>query len=136
MFRLLKKIWRNAVVFFMATVFAFALFTLFLNPLQPIFFLGGQLRAASNVSNLASVPANPINKIALQLNEKEKELSVKEQNLNERALSIERENSFWKNRLLLGILIALIAVFVLLLVNFYLDSRRAKELEKLENKEL
>jgi beta-lactamase regulating signal transducer with metallopeptidase domain len=132
MLRLLKKIWRNSVVFFLATVFAFSLFTLFLNPLQPVFFLGEKLKAASSVSNSASVPSNPISKLALQLNEKEKELSVKEKSLDDRALAIERENSVWKNRLLLGILVALIALFVLMLVNFYFDSRRAKELEKLE----
>lgn len=132
MFRLLKKIIRNLAVFFLAVVFSFCLFFLFLHPLRPIFFLGEGLNAASNISNSASVPPNPINKLALQLNEKERELTAKEQALDDRALAIERENSVWKNRLLLGILFSLIALFVLMLVNFYFDSRRAKELEKLE----
>lgn len=132
MLRLLKKIGRNLVVFFLATAFSFCLFFLFLHPLRPVFFLGEGLNAASSIANYASVSPNPMNKLVLQLDEKEQALTAKEQNLNDRALAIERENSVWKNRLLLGILLGLIALFVLMLVNFYFDGRRAKELEKLE----
>jgi hypothetical protein len=135
MIRFFKKIFQNITVFCIAVVFSFCLFMMFLNPLHPVFFLGERLSAATNgVSNYASVPVNPMNKLALQLDQKQKELEDKERFLDDRALAMERDNSVWRNRLLLGVLAALVALFILVSVNFYFDSRRSKELERLEAK--
>ncbi len=135
MIRLLKKIWRNTVVFFLAVVFSFCLFAMFLNPLRPVFFLGEKLQAATSITNSASVPVNPINKLAMQLDEKEKQLNEKEKFLDERALAMERENSVWRSRVTLGIIIGLVLMFCLVLANFYFDSKRSRELEKLEKRQ-
>jgi len=134
MIRLLKKIWRNMVVFFLATVFSFCLFMMFLNPLHPLFFLGERLSAATGVGNTASVPPNPINKLAMQLEEKERQLSDKERYLDERTLALERQNSVWRDRVTLAVLSGLVLMFVLVLVNFYFDSKRSRELDRLEGK--
>jgi hypothetical protein len=135
MIRFLKKIWRSMVVLFLATVFSFCLFMMFLNPLRPVFFLGERLSAATSIGSSASVPLNPINKLAMQLEEKEKQLTEKERFLDERALAMERDNSVWRNRVMLGILLGLILIFCLVLANFYFDSKRAKELERLEKRQ-
>lgn len=119
----------------MATMFSFCLFMMFLNPLRPVFFLGERMSAATSISNSASVPLNPINRLAMQLEEKEKQLSEKERFLDDRALAMERENSVWRNRVTLATLIGLILIFCLVLANFYFDSRRAKELQRLDKRQ-
>jgi hypothetical protein len=94
--------------------------------------LGEKLSAAVGVTNTTSVPVNPINQLALQLNEKEKQLSEREQSLNDRSAAIEKQNSLWGNGLLLAIFLALAILGFLLIVNFYFDRKRERELEFLE----
>jgi hypothetical protein len=132
MIRFFKKIIRNLKVFFLAVFVSFLFLLMFTHPIRPAFFLGEKLSAAVGVSNYASVPVNPINKLAMQLEEKDKELQEKEKFLDERALALERENSVLKNKLLLAILVAIVSLFFMLLVNFYFDSKRNKELKEVE----
>lgn len=129
---ILKKTWRNLLVFLIAIGTSFCLFFLFVHPLSLVFLVGRELSAASEIVNSATVPINPVNKLALQLDVKEKELAEKEKALNERSAVLEKKSGFWRNGLLLTILVLLIVLFILILVNFYFDNRRKKELERLE----
>jgi hypothetical protein len=131
----LKKIWHAFLIFVLAIIFSYFLFFLFLHPLNLAFFLGDRLFADS-VSNSATVPENPINQLALQLDEKQQQLDVQEQALNQRESALDAQNNFWNNGLLLAIFLALATLGVLLIVNFYFDRRREKELEILAGREI
>lgn len=119
----------------MAVVFSYFLFFLFLHPLNLVFFLGDKLRAATGLTNSATVPANPINQLALQLDEKQQQLDQREQALNDQAAKLAGQNNFWNNGLLLAIILALVVLGVLVILNFYFDRRREKELEILAQRE-
>jgi hypothetical protein len=132
MFFLIKKIWRVSIIFIAAIIFSYFLFFLFLHPLNPAFFLGSRLSAAVGASNSATVPVNPINQLALQLEEKQKQLDAREQDLSNRSAAIDRQNNIWNNGVLLVIFIVLAALGGLIVANFYFDRKREKELEFLE----
>lgn len=127
-----KKIWHIFTIFAIAIVFSYFLFFLFLHPLNLAFFLGEKLRADAGTTNSASVPFNPINRLAMQLDEKEKQLSEREQALNDRSAAIEKRNNIWNNGLLFAIFAALAVLGLLIVINFYFDRKREKELEFLE----
>lgn len=129
---LFKKIWHIFAIFAIAIVFSYFLLLLFLHPLNLAFFFGEKLSLAAGVTNTTSVPVNPINKLAMQLEEKEKELAAKERALNDRSVAIEKQNSVWNNGLLLAIFAALAVLGFLIVVNFYFDRKRERELEFLE----
>ncbi|MDD5528366.1 MAG: hypothetical protein PHO56_05385 [Patescibacteria group bacterium] len=135
MFSFIKKIWHSIMIFAMAVVFSYFLFFLFLHPLNLVFFLGDKLRAATGLTNSATVPANPINQLALQLDEKQQQLDQREQALNDQAAKLAGQNNFWNNGLLLAIILALVVLGVLVILNFYFDRRREKELEILAQRE-
>jgi hypothetical protein len=132
MFNFFKTIKYIFTVFVIAIPFSFALVFLYLHPLNPAFFLGEKLMAATGAVNTASVPYNPINRLAMQLDEKEKQLNEREQSLNDRATALEKQDSIWNNGVLLAIFLALAILGFLVVINFYLDRKRGKELRKLE----
>jgi hypothetical protein len=136
MFSFIKKISHAIVIFFLAILFSYFLLFLFLHPLNPVFFLGEKLSAAVGMTNSATVAENPINRLALQLDEKQKQLDEKEQVLNGRAAMLEAQNNLWNNGLLLAILLALVTLGVLLTVNFYFDRRREEELRILAERDI
>lgn len=123
------------MIFVLAIVFSYFFFFLFFHPLNLVFFFGDKLSAAVGINNSATVPVNPINQLALQLNQKEQQLNEKEQALNNRAAQIDAQNNFWSNGLFLAIFIALGVLGALLVLNFYFDRRREKELEILAERE-
>jgi len=135
MFSLIKKIYHSALIFCLAVVLSYFLFFLFLHPLNLVFFLGDKLSAATGVTNSATVPVNPINQLALQLSDKEKQLNAKEQALNDQAQQQSRD-SLWNSGLLLAIFLALGILAALVVLNFYFDRRREKELEILAQWEI
>ena len=74
------------------------------------------------------VPENPFNKLALQLDEKEARLNEQEKRLDERTdvLGIGNNIGLW----LMVIAFGIGALFVLILLNFYLDIKRRRLKEK------
>jgi hypothetical protein len=136
MFSFIKKISHAIVIFFLAVIFSYFLLFLFLHPLNVVFFLGNQLSAAAGLTNTATVAENPINRLAMQLDEKQKQLDDREQALNDRATALDSQNNLWNNGLLLAILLALVVLGVLLMINFYFDRRREKELQILAEREI
>lgn len=131
-----KKICHSFVMLILAIIFSYFLFFLFLHPLNLVFFSVDKLSAATGITNNASVPENPINQLALQLDDKEKQLNEREQVLNDKAAALSNQNTLWNNGLLLAILLALGVLGVLVMINFYYDRRREKELEILAEREV
>ncbi|MDD4902030.1 MAG: hypothetical protein PHE24_02735 [Patescibacteria group bacterium] len=129
MFFFIKKIYHSALIFCLAVILSFFLFFLFLHPLNLVFFLGNKLSAATGINNSATVAVNPINQLALQLDEKEKQLNAREQALNDQEAQRQKQDNFWNSGLLLAIFLALGILAALVVLNFYFDRRREKELE-------
>jgi hypothetical protein len=129
MFPFIKKIWHGFLVFSLAILFSYFFLFLFFHPLNLVFFLGDKLSAATGITNSTSVPENPINQLAMQLDDKEKQLDAREQALNDQAAALQKQNGFWGNGLLWAILLAVGILAILVIINFYYDRRREKELE-------
>jgi hypothetical protein len=135
MFPFIKKIWHSFLIFFLAIVFSYFFFFLFFHPLNLVYFFGDKLYAAT-ITDSATVPENPINQLAMQLDDKQRQLDAQEQALNNRAAKIDAQNNFWNNGLLIAIFLALVTLGVLVIVNFYFDSRREKELQILAERDI
>jgi hypothetical protein len=73
--------------------------------------------AGVTVQNYAAVPANPYNQAAEQLSRKEAELSAREAAVNAAAARQSRLTGY--------LYVVLGALFVLILINFYLDFKRS-----------
>jgi hypothetical protein len=136
MFFFIKKIYHLALIFCLAVVLSFFLFFLFLHPLNLVFFLGDKLSAAAGITNSATVAVNPINQLALQLDDKEKQLNAREQALNDQEAQMQNRGNFWNSGLFLAIFLALGILAALVVLNFYFDRRREKELEILAQLEI
>jgi hypothetical protein len=82
--------------------------------------------AAASVSISAGVAPNAENTLAAELTEKERQLTAREDALTQREASVSSENPWGANALGLYSLIASIALFILVGLNFYFDRRRFK----------
>jgi hypothetical protein len=136
MFSFFRKICHAFLIFVLAIIFSYFFFFLFFHPLNLVFFAGDKLSAATSISNTATVPDNPINQLALQLDEKQQQLDAREQALNDKAAVLNSSNNFWNSGLLIAIFLALIILGVLVMINFYFDRRREKELEILAERDI
>lgn len=108
----------------MAIVFSF-FYLAEINPIDLGSFLGAKFGSAIGMN--ISVPENPVNKLALELKERESDLERREQDL------MARELAAYKNReryLLYGIALGIVVLFFLIAANFYLDIRRQKREQK------
>jgi hypothetical protein len=131
----IKKIWHAFLIFMLAISLSYFLLFLFFHPLNLVFFVSDRLIAATGVGDSATVPENPINRLALQLDEKQRQLDQKEQDLNGREADLAAQKDFWNNGLLWAIFIAIGILGFLVILNFYFDRRREKELEILAERE-
>ena len=86
-------------------------------------FIGAKFGRAVGMS--ISIPENPFNRLAMQLQEKEDRLTQREKELDEREKELGKKSFLSDNT---GLLMAggIILLFVLVLVNFYLDYRRKR----------
>lgn len=75
----------------------------------------------------ASVPANPINTLAQQLNQKEENLDQREAEIALRELTISNQIQVERNRLLVYLVIGAIIVLSLVAYNFFLDYKYRHE---------
>lgn len=121
---ILKKIhdWR---LFFFGVFVVLLLFQLGLQPIELTRYLGAGLGRAVGMS--VGVPENSINKLALELKNKESQLDQREQAIAEReAAAGDQAVAYY---LAGGIAI----LFILVIVNFFLDHRRREqELEAID----
>ncbi len=130
MIKTLKKIWSFIVIFVISSLFSFVLFYLFLHPISLSSIIKTELSFAGQSSNLVSVPLNPINKLAMQLDQKEKELIQREKDLKLIEQEIIKRNSLENNKFLLFVLVVLIILSILILLNFYFDHKRIERAQK------
>jgi hypothetical protein len=92
-----------------------------LNPIDVSVFVGAKMGQAVGMS--ISVPENPFNKLARELNEKEENLNAREKDLNEREEALSDSPD---SLLLIGIGLGVVVLFILVSINYYLDFRRRK----------
>jgi len=125
----IKFIHHLRVLLFMMIVMSF-LYVANLSPIDISVFLGANMGRAIGMN--ISVPENPFNKLALQLDEKETRLDEREKELDERAdlLGVGDNIGLWLTIIAFGIG----ALLVLILLNFYLDIRGRRQ-EKSNNEE-
>jgi len=90
-------------------------------------FIGAKLGRAIGISTSTSVPPNPFNSLALQLEEKKKFLDDKEDYLNQKEEEIYLKNVREQRRLIIILAAGLAVLLVLIAVNFYLDYKRKKK---------
>lgn len=90
-----------------------------LNPIDTSVFIGARFSRAIGMS--VSVPENPFNKLALELKQKETKLDAREKELDARELSLLTEKKKKTDWVLWGMGGGIIILFILVLMNFYLD---------------
>ncbi|MFH0892553.1 MAG: hypothetical protein V1867_07330 [Candidatus Falkowbacteria bacterium] len=110
-------------VYFLAFIIVAFFYELGLNPVDLGKFVGAKVGSAIGMS--ISVPENPINKLALELKQKEEGLDQRERELNEREKELAR-SSAWNDNMYLFMGGGIVVLFFLVLMNFYLDMRRRK----------
>lgn len=94
-------------------------------------FVGANLSRAVGMST--SVPENQYNRLALQLSEKEKNLNVRESELEEREAQL-KTSGYPLQIKLMGVMAGgIFLLFILISLNFYFDYRRKRK-EKFINK--
>lgn len=95
-----------------------------INPVDVGIFYGSKAGQAVGMST--SVAENPLNKLALDLKNKEDNLNQKELALNAKEASLKNFSGLNQAILLWAIILGIIILFVLIIINFILDYRRRK----------
>ncbi len=91
-----------------------------LNPIDISKYYGARFGSAIGMS--VSIPENPINKIALQLKDKEDRLDKRELELDKR--EAELKSNLNNNQFIVLLMGAgILFLFFLIIINFYLDKR-------------
>lgn len=109
-------------VYLFALIVVIFFFELGLSPVDISKFVGSKVGLAVGMS--VGVAENPFNKLALQLEEKEKKLEQKEVELSLKEKELNKEKFFDNDKLLLFSAGGIIILFILISVNFYLDYKR------------
>lgn len=113
--------WR---LFFLAAITMLFLVYAQINPLDIGYFMSIKMGRA--VGMTTSVPENPFNKLALQLEEKSDRLDLRESELENREASLENSVIDSQKKLLIFVAIGIVVLFILILFNFYYDWYRQK----------
>lgn len=122
--KIIKFIHELKVFFLLFIVFSF-MFQLGVSPIDFGKFIGAEFSQAVSFKTSASVPANPINTLALELREKEQALNLREQSINEKENSLVSDYFSQKN-LLLFVAVGIFILLILILINFYFDIKNRK----------
>ena len=125
--RTIKKIHHYRLLFLFTISLVFLAF-LGLNPIDLSKYYGAQFSSAIGMS--VSIPENPVSKVAIQLKEKEESLNARELALAERELALSSKPS-QDNFIIYLMGSGIVVLFLLILINFYLDKRHRKRKEKL-----
>jgi len=130
MFKKAIKIIHDLRVFFFAFILISSLYSLGVNPMDLGKFIGAKFTYAIGVSTSTSVPANPFNSLALQLQEKQKMLDQRERDLNQKEVNLNSGGLLSQRALLYLLISGVVVLFVLILMNFYFDYRRRHNTNK------
>lgn len=95
-----------------------------LNPIDIGRFLGAKMGSAVGMS--MSVSENPLNRLALDLKEKEATLNLRENQLKQREDDLNNQKMNAQMKLIIVLSIGVVALFILILANYYLDYKRRK----------
>lgn len=95
-----------------------------LNPVTLGKFVGAKMGSAVGVS--MTVPENPMNKLALELRKKEENLNIRENQIQKREDDLNTQRMGTQMKLIIGLGIGIIVLFILIIFNFYLDYRRRR----------
>lgn len=125
MFRKTFKFIHYLRVYFLVFILVSFLYQLGVSPIDLGRFVGARFGSAVGMNT--SVPENPINRLAMQLKEKEDRLSALEADLNEREKALNDLDLEGQNKLLMAMAAGIAILFVLLVINFYLDYRRRRK---------
>ncbi len=120
----IRTIHKLRIFFFFFILISF-LSILGADPISVSKFLGAKMGRAVGISVTAGVPPNPFNTLALQLKEKEERLAQKEVELNKREEELSRVSNL-QTKLIWGMFAGIIVLFLLILLNYYLDYQRRK----------
>lgn len=120
------KFIHNLRIFLFAFILVSFLYTVGVSPVDFTKYMGASFSSAVGMTSQANVPPNPFNSLALQLKEKEERLDIREAQLNERESEIQSPNYVLQNKIIWGMMVGIIVLFVLILINFFLDLRRKK----------
>lgn len=119
--RTAKTIHKFRVYFLLFLAISF-FYQIGLNPVDLGKFVGFNIGSAVGLN--VSIPENPINKLALQLKEKEESLNTREQELSAREQNLSLGKGGSQGILIMILGIGIIVLFVLVLFNYYLDYKR------------
>lgn len=108
------------VSFLLVSIFCFSWLHYGAKPPEIMKYLLAQIGSSVGVS--LTVPENPFNTLAKQLQEKEIELQKREKALDEILIKINRESKI----ILASILVLMIILVILILLNFYFDYQFRK----------
>lgn len=123
MFHKTFKLIHDLKVFFLAIIFLSFFNILEIKPLDIGKFFGAQFGQAVGMS--VSIPENPFNKLAAQLEEKENKLNEREIALDIREKSTTDADKF-QNKIIYAIGAGMVMLLVLILINFSLDFHRRR----------
>jgi hypothetical protein len=112
-------------VYFLVFITISFFYYLGLQPVNVSKFIGAKMGRAVGMS--ISVPENPFNHLALQLDEKQSRLAVQENDLEKRELALTSINSGPQYKLIIVLATGIVVLFILILLNFYFDYRRRKQ---------
>jgi len=119
------RVIHNLRVFFLAVIVISFFFYLGVNPISLGQFVGAQFGDAVGME--VSIPQNPFNKLAAQLEEKEERLAQKEKALDKREQALAAEQTGAPKTIIWVLAAGIAVLFVLILVNYYLDWKRRKK---------
>jgi len=120
--RTIRKI-HDLRIFFLGSFVTIFLFNIGLSPIDLSKYFVARFSQAVGMN--VSVPANPVNYLALQLEEKEKKLNRREQALNEQI--VQSSAALHSNPLIVMMGSGIGVLFLLIMINYYLDFRRRRE---------
>lgn len=107
---------------FLSIIIVSFFYVIGINPVNTSQFIGSKIGRAVGMS--VSIPENPFNKLAVQLKEKEEILNQRENELNQKAEELNQKSKNTQSPMIIALMIGIVILFLLVLINYYLDYRR------------
>ena len=127
------RAWHIILIFLFAFSVSAVLFDFGSNPIKLAQIYGAKFSQAMGLS--LSIAENPYNKLALQLNEKERSLNERENYLNQLQTDLVQSSRSYK-LVLMALTFLMFLLIFLVILNFYLDNRRRRHDDLEERKRI
>lgn len=122
--QIIKTIHTLRVLLFAVILFSFLIYV-GISPMDVGRFIGAKFSSAMGVNSYAQIQPNPFNTLALQLKEKETRIITKEKAVDQREYDLIRAASL-QNKIIIFLTIGIIVLFVLIVINYYMDYKRRR----------